>query len=416
MASLPSSAAAPAAESKSGNPDVSEMQMAGRFFFVNPRIVPLHLTHPHYQKLQSLIQNGNYTGAYTDRFHYDWACQQVRSAGEYKNYACGYTIDPSFFNDDKMKEDISYVILYISERPSNLIGMASSTRSGGRTLATNGFVALKDLSLPHVAKQENMLYIEGLCVVNSKIVPSTKGAAIGLMDMVHRSSFHADYEGCKLSALVYVIQFYFNKFSYRFRRGCNQTPEEIDALRHLNTWVSRLPRLRDDDEAYGDKKWLRFLFNLTKNGHNTEVKQRIAERLMGLRDTAHEWNDEDEIFTSRVIEALQRAGWEDQGYYMYFCYYNNPMLGILTGNPTQATRDIIQTTSGRNFRNSALRAHSAVVKALNGGKKKRRKKTKKKALRKKHRKRSAKTHKKKRRKAGKSKRKRHKSKRKHKKK
>ena len=416
MASLPSSAAAPAAESKSGNPDVSEMQMAGTFFFVNPRIVPLHLTHPHYQKLQSLIQNGNYTGAYYDNFHYDWACRQVRTAGPSKeHYACGDTIDPNFFNDNKMKEDISYVILYISERPLPP-GPPGETR-GGRTLTTNGFVVLKDLSLPHVAKPENMLYIEGLCMVNKNIVPSTRGAAIGLMDMVHMSSFHAGYEGCKLSALVYVIQFYFNKFSYRFRKGCNQTREEIDALREINTWVSRLPPLPDENAAYGKKVWLQYLLELTKLGHNTEVNKSIAQRLTSLRDTAHEWDDEDEVFTSRVIDALQRAGWEDQGYYMYFCYHNNPMLNIIAGNPTAITRHIINESRRRPLRDSA-RGVQTVVNSVTGrgGKKKRRKKTKKKALRKKHRKRSAKTHKKKRRKAGNSKRKRQKSKRKHKKK
>ena len=414
MASLPSSAAAPAAESKSGNPDVSDMQMAGTFFFVNPGIVP---TQPLPNKIQDLIQYGNYTGAYYDRSHYDWACRQVRTAGPSdEHYACGDTIDPSFFNDDKMKGEISYVILYISERPLPS-GPAGNTIPGGRTLTTNGFVVLKDLNFEEPGKQEDMLYIEGLCMVNKKIVPSTRGAAIGLMDRVHISSFMADYQGCKLSALVYVIQFYFNKFSYRFRKGCNQTREEIDALREINTWVSRLPPLPDENAAYGKKVWLQYLLELTKLGHNTEVNKSIAQRLTSLRDTAHEWDHEDEVFTSRVIDALQRAGWEDQGYYMYFCYHNNPMLNIIAGNPTAITRHIINQFRRRPLRDSA-RGVQTVVNSVTGrgGKKKRRKKTKKKALRKKHRKRSAKTHKKKRRKAGKSKRKRQKSKRKHKKK
>ena len=99
-----------------------------------------------------------------------------------------------------------------------------------------------------------MLYIEGLCANRA----AGRGAGMHMMDLVHRIALDTGpdiYQGCKLSALVYVIQFYFRKFSYRFRKGCygdgatkNLTAEQ---LRHLNNMVLRLPRLPEDDAAYG---------------------------------------------------------------------------------------------------------------------------------------------------------------------
>jgi len=242
-----------------------------------------------------------------------------------------------------------------------------------------------------------------------------------MMDLVHRIALDTGpdiYQGCKLSALVYVIQFYFRKFSYRFRKGCygdgatkNLTAEQ---LRYLNNMVLRLPRLPEDDAAYDYTPWVEFLKLLSISGFNAQTTQEQAARVLTLRDSPREMFDEDgDIYavTSRLIEALKKLGWEDQGYKMYFCFYNNPQFDINTyGYSTDFTQHIIQSAREASGKNPARKSATGVAKATErvqgrtttqqvqgmldkstkgrpkqGGRKRRRKRTKKRALKKKHR-------------------------------
>jgi len=98
-------------------------------------------------------------------------------------------------------------------------------------------------------------------------------------------------------------------------------------------------------------------------------------------------------------------GWEDQGYKMYFCFYNNPLFGVNTfAYSTPFTQQIIQAAREASGKNPARKSSTGVAKATQqvqgqtttqqvqgiikksmGGRKRRRKRTKKKALKKKHR-------------------------------
>ena len=415
----------------------------GLYFYVNT------ITTPNDQNLQSLLGAVGNTGAFTnistDKSEYQWACTQVRKAGGNTGYACNGVIEPNFFDTDKMLYTINYVILLITPRDESSMGTSSAikARSGVTPVATHGFVILRDLTrvtngifqaiaqkkqqkaypgseyfeqILVYLKDEPMLYIEGLCANKA----AGRGAGMKMMDLVHKIALDTGpdiYQGCKLSALVYVIQFYFRKFSYRFRKGCygdgatkNLTAEQ---LRALNNMVPRLPRLPEDDAAYGHTPWLEFLKLLSVSGFNAQTTQEQAARVLTLRDSSIEMFDGDgEMYeVSRIIEALKKLGWEDQGYKMYFCFYNNPQFGIDTyAYSTPFTRQIIQSYLAASGKNPARKAATGVAKATQqvqgptttqqvqgilkqstkgnpkqGGRKRRRKRTKKRALKKRHR-------------------------------
>jgi hypothetical protein len=392
----------------------------GNYFFINPRTTPTDLQRE--QLIEAIGQTGEFVGIYDNVDAYDLAAIQVRSAGEYGQYACGDVITPEFFDSDKMTYTINYIILLVSERADN---DNSKTRSGGREFTTNGFVVLRDLSRMeniHDAcrqrnnqdgypgslylemilglEQERFLYIEGLCA-NKEARPG----GIDLMDIVHKCAYYASeinmkknssstgktstetikdtqyatYLGCKLSSLVYVIQFYFNKFSYRFRKKCgNQNLNIMD----LNRDVSTLQRIPDDDSAYANSKWKSFLLKLTAAGFNSEIKLAIANRIGSLRNFII--YDADGIQTTRVINNFDIQGWADQGYKMYLCFYDNPSLGINYSRVSSFTKVILENAralAGRTpLRAAASKARKANLAAKGG-----RKRTKKKALKKKHR-------------------------------
>ena len=92
--------------------------------------------------------------------------------------------------------------------------------------------------------------------------------------------------------------------------------------------------------------WVEFLKLLSISGFNAQTTQEQAARVLTLRDSPIEMFDEDgDIYavTSRLIEALKKLGWGDQGYKMYFCFYNDPLFGVDTfAYSTPFTRQIIQ--------------------------------------------------------------------------
>jgi len=353
----------------------------GLYFYVNT------ITTPDDDNLQRLLDVVGKTGAFTnistDQSEYNRACIQVRKAGGNTGYACGGVIGPEFFDEDKMLYTINYVILIKTQRDELSMGMGAAIKArGGITpVATHGFVVLRDLTrvegaigiFQAILKRENqkeyngseyfyqlkislkpepMLYIEGLCA-NSV---AGRGAGMYMMDIVHQIASETGpdiYQGCKLSALVYVIQFYFRKFSYRFRKGCDGdgAPENLSAddIRNLNNIVQRLPRLPSEDAAYDYTPWIEFLKLLTACGFNAQTIQEQARRFLTLRDGPHIGYDGngEKYEISRIIEALSRSGWGDQGYKMYFCFYNNPQFGVNTlAYSTEITQQIIQKYHG----------------------------------------------------------------------
>jgi len=114
-------------------------------------------------------------------------------------------------------------------------------------------------------------------------------------------------------------------------------------------------------------------------------------------------------------------GWEDQGYKMYFCFYNDPLFGVNTfAYSTRFTQQIIQAAREASDKNPVRESTTRVARLTqelqgpvkkqevlallkqytNGGRKRRRKRTRKRALRKKrrrtkHKKKRRKTHKRK---------------------
>ena len=405
----------------------------GLYFYVNT------ITTPQDGNLQRLLTTVQATNTFAsialDRASYAWACRQIRQAGGNTGYACGDVIGPTFFDEDKMLYTINYVILLISPRDKSSMGTSATmkAKSGITPVATHGFVVLRDLTrvsdgiLPAIVQKESqpaypgsvffgklkdylknepMLYIEGLCANRA----AGRGAALGMMDLVHQIAFGTGpdiYKGCKLSALVYVIQFYFNKFSYRFRKGCDGDGAtknlSADHLRHLNNMVPRLPRLPEDDAAYDYTPWVEFLKLLSVSGFNAETTHDQAAAVVRLRDYPIEMYDADGDWmyvTSRVIESLKQLGWGDQGYQMYFCFYNDPLFGVNTfASATPVTQQIIQSYNAAMLKHPARKSATGVaiatrqvlgptttkqVRSLQkqGG---RRKRTKKRALKKKHR-------------------------------
>ena len=429
----------------------------GLYFYINPRTTPTDAA------LQRLIAEATNTGRFeaimNDQGNYDWACKQVRQAGGNSEYACGTTMGPGFFDEDKMKYTVNYVMLHISQRESKSMSSAvlrvKSSKSGVVPMATHGFVVLRDLSrvdstpgiksaiakknaqkaypgsiyfkgLLKNLKFEKMLYIEGLCANRA----AGRGIGIGMMDLVHQIAYQCGqdmYEGCKLAALVYVIQFYFNKFSYRFRPGCGGGGSRHfseDELREINLIVTQLPRIQEDDEVFEEnlENWKAFLYLLTQEGFNAETSGESGERALSLRNPDINFIDDDgdEESISRIVAHLNQLGWQDQGYKMYFCFYNDPLYGITAGNPTELTFNIINNYRTHSRLADLRRSAFAVAKTTqagmskitgkmitnlrnryfgkSGGKKKRkiRKRTKKKALKKRHRRTKRKRHKRKR--------------------
>ena len=389
----------------------------GIYLFINPRVTPHDAQLEHF--IQSAGQTGQFTNIFYNQVAYELASRQVRRAGGISGYACGNIISPDFFDQDKMMYTINYIILVVSERLEEDKPQVQ-TRSGGRHLATSGFVVLRDLMrmdpikaqiARRLAQQENpgsvfleeiktletepFLYTEGLCANRasmSYIMPNGRRAnGVGLMDLVHECAYIAGpamFSGCKLSALAYVIQFYFNKFSYRFRYGC-QT-EISDQVDRLNRAITQLPRIPDDDAALEQSGWVRMLRALTDLGFNAELSAERAIRIGSLRDReiiTYD-NDGDPVNTTRIAAALDRLGMHDQGYKMYLCFYDNPTLGIMISRPSPFTQRILdnyRTNQGRQPTRKAAAKQRAANFKKEGGRRRRRKRTKKRALKKRHR-------------------------------
>ncbi len=402
----------------------------GTYFFINPNTTPSETAEQQAklgaltQSLMALRTEGKLKHIWYNREQWSWAVQQVRAKSTDGSYACGTTIGPGFFDTDKMAYTVNYIILFVSAKPGAEKGIPNST---------NGFVVLRDLSrmddirnlIIHpdptqittlqtnygkkverhkylssiiTIPMEPYIYIEGLCV-NSQIPSVPRGTAINLMDLVHEIIFRTGQEfflGCKLASLVYVMQFYFNKFSYRFRYGCGpeSTVQRIASSKggqspvELNHVLNTLTRMPHDDDAWDDKKWNTFLQHLIHSGFNAEVGPEQVAIVSRLRNKPLFDDDGDKSFLDRYQELFNRLGVQDQGFNMYFCFYNNPTLDITVSDRISSyTLSIInawRAQVGRApARKAALKKPPSGYKA--GGRKRRRKRTKKRALKKKHR-------------------------------
>ena len=309
----------------------------------------------------------------------DWtfASKQVRGAGEHGKYPCGDAMPNTFFDDDKMTNTINMIILYVGEKdiPYNLRTRASAAAevSGEtnqteptRKKVTYAFAVVRDLCkadviLDRIGSQqeveyfkdlingpgkiykENCLYIEGLCAAPQ----AGKGRGAKLMDLIHILAFYSKYDGCKLSALAYVIQYYFNKFSYRFRKDCS---EESPTINHLNNEVNKLPRISDDEiieeevawNIASRRPWPPFIQSLTEAGFNTEISREQGKTVASLRNFMV-MNEEDEEYniTTRKAKMWERLGMLEQGFKMYFCFRNHPLMGVIQGRPTPFTQFVV---------------------------------------------------------------------------
>jgi len=404
------------------------LKKTGTYFFINPNTTPMD-TQPQKDKLSALMRNaltdlrdeGKLEHIWYDKERWGDAVQSVQTKAADGSYACGTTIGPGFFDTDKMSFTVNYIILFVSAKGGD---------KGGSENSANGFVVLRDLSrmddiknllinpdqptthqknygpnlenhayLKNIIKKkkEPYIYIEGLCV-NGKMPSVPKGTAVTLMDLVHEITFktgEAFFSGCKLASLVYVMQFYFNKFSYRFRYGCGSDSIEQKIPNnqngrspiYLNNTLNELKRMPDDDSAWDDVKWHAFLDHLSHSGFNAEVGPEQAEIVQRLRNQPLFDEDGDELILTRYQQLFNRLGVQDQGFNMYFCFYNNPTLDITeTSRIAAFTLHIINTWRLNNHRGPARKA---ALEGKRGGRKRRkkrtRKRTKKKALKKKHR-------------------------------
>ena len=336
------------------------------------------------------------------------------------NYPCGTVIGPDFFDARGLENAINIVILKVVKTPHAV----SATRSGTAPLVAQGFAVLRDLNLASVMsanmastfpanecaalkKQEsNYLYIEGVCASRA----AGRGAGTTLMDLVHHLALLSGFAGTKLSSLDYVIPYYFNKFSYRFRYGCgmdggirspnaayvasntgkpNYNPEQ---LRALNVDVRNLSKINFHDEHPAE--WTSILQKITAAGFNAGMKSADFQRARSLRNVFKWWGEEDDD-QDRYGDLLERLGFDDQGYYMYFCFKNNPTLGVYAAaDQSPFTKVILDAYRAEQGKQPQRRAATGVAKATKaaatggaekGGGRKRRRKTKKRALKKRHR-------------------------------
>ena len=280
--------------------------------------------------------------------------RQIKTAGEAAGgYACGGAIPKTFFEKDKILEDIDIVILLrahtIDAKRVDKVTPAT-TRSGGQ-IHTYGFVLLKDLRLSSL-QPENFIYTEGLC-------SNQPGTGMMMMDVVHYLCYQTDWtggftsqklDGAKLSALCYVIPYYFNKFSYRFRGGTGEDRSQgaeicgplLPSDNTLNSIVPKLPGISSDEESDAGN-WMHFKELLQKLGKAHPWSDNLqVQKLFALRD--YEYADMDD---TRIEEIKNRFGLDDQGYEMYFCMRpdSQPLAGIasqLSGvRPTDYTLTLI---------------------------------------------------------------------------
>ena len=342
----------------------------GYYIFFN------HLIGDSYEALQNGIEHAKNGGAsyqpypikYVSNYGDDWtfACRQVQKAGEYGKYPCGDAMPSSFFDGDKMAHTINMIILYVGKRSGT-----KQLRRKREKYATYAFAVIRDLrnvsiirnrietvksreefggseyfdSLmkgPAKIKEENCLYTEGLCAASE----AGKGRGTKLMDLIHILAYYSGYDGCKLSALSYVIQYYFNKFSYRFRKGCEEG--ETPIINRLNNEVNKLPRISGDEiieeevaETTEDRPWPRFIQSLTNAEFNPEVGAEQGKTLDSLRNFIFTNEDDDDLISTRKAEIWERLGMLEQGFKMYFCFRNNPLMGVIQGRPTPFTQFVV---------------------------------------------------------------------------
>ena len=164
--------------------------------------------------------------------------------------------------------------------------------------------------------------------------------------------------------------------------------------------VRTLSRTTEDEARY-TTEWRNALDALTARGFNANISTEQHKTLASLRKNVGIWWESDE--GSRYLDAWERLGMQDQGFYMYFCFKNNPTYGVMSDNPRQTPFtieriDAYRATQGRTARRTAATGVAKATKAAvtggaewGGGRKrkksKKRKKTKKKALKKRHRRR-----------------------------
>ena len=192
---------------------------------------------------------------------------------------CGEAMDTeAFFGHDDMRTKCQYIIL-CSGGPANSGFSPDGTDWTGKTL---GFICITDLreviqerlydiddnsDEPDVAHYhidndgdevihgEDYLYIDGLC-------SNVRGMGVQLMDKVIEMCFHNQaLRGVKLSALPYVIKYYWNKYCFRFRPGddicgpnciklsgrCQHLPQNYQSINNIVNALPTAPSGLDED-------------------------------------------------------------------------------------------------------------------------------------------------------------------------
>ena len=406
MASSAAAAAGGAAGAAGGSSQNPWTNGPGYYIYINSKYADITLAKitPGLSQLQA--EGPAIRGILRTQGQYKFAGSKVRA--RLPEYPCGNIIGPSFFAPDKLDNTINIIILFVVNTPTG-----AATRAGGAALVAQGFAVLRDLNLADamaaasstyggdsLAKQRgNYLYIEGVCA--SAISRQHGGSGTRLMQLVHKLAYYSTFAGTKLASLAYVIPYYFNKFAYRFRDGCESGAAAAAAnpklkFHDLNVLARNLSNIDEDDVKY-NRQWLAAIKAITQNGFNAEVSTEQHKTLASLRERVGIWWETEE--GSRYLDAWERIGMQDQGFYMYFCFYNNPTYGVhsIKNTQTEFTKSLInqyRDSVGLPPLRDAAAGAAAASKATatgkggkHGGGRKRRRKTKKRALKKRHRRR-----------------------------
>ena len=318
------------------------------------------------------IVNGDFTdvginqqvvGIYNSVSDWNMASRGVRAAVSPSPQikACGDVIDTSFFTEGRMRYQTNIIILNYG-RPKR-----------GHTPSPTGFATLRDLSPPSLAvimsKMRNEYFdrqwgqnypqlkdlheVDGIYI--ETVCSSVRGGGVRLMDLVIALTYASDYKCVKLSSLPYVIQYYFMKFSFRFRKSCATATTKEMQLNHL---VPSLKRISNDDDETEIGVWRDFFKKARDEGFATAVG--LEKHFYDLREVYEEGQ--------RIMDYHERLEIGDEGWKMTLCF-NNPGMGFpQEAKITPLLHRIINESGGQRPRRAKAHASVAAASSAASGK------------------------------------------------
>lgn len=136
------------------------------------------------------------------------------------------------------------------------------------------------------------------------------------------------YSATKLSSLIHVIKFYYQKFGFRFYSTTDQgkTWKEYSQQDSIDKTTNTLPRLKEDGWA-GLHEYQELMTNINKDPNTVPAFGDLHKDFSWRNQWSEDWEravqktsiNTDELL-ERTEDRLQRVGFDDQGFTMFLIY------------------------------------------------------------------------------------------------